>query len=114
MAKRELIITLSKGTFNLFRKKGTSKKDYDFSGISAIRNLLSNEKARILDTIKNQNPDSIYSLAKILGRNFKSVFDDVKLLERFGFISFVEEKEGKRIRHRPKIIVDSIIINIKI
>ena len=33
---------------------GISKQDYDFSGISALRQLLSNEKARILDVIKTE------------------------------------------------------------
>jgi hypothetical protein len=36
------------------------------------------------------------------------------LLERFGFIDLIEEKTKKRIRHRPEIIVDSVVINIKI
>jgi predicted transcriptional regulator len=114
MAKKEFTITLSKGTFNLFRKKRGSKKDYDFEGISSLRQILSNEKARVLSTIKSQNPKSIYGLAKMLGRNFKSVFDDVKLLERFGFIDLIEEKTKKRTRLRPKIIIDSVIINLNI
>ncbi len=111
---REITITESKGAFSLFKKQGTSKKDYDFEGIMALRQLLSNEKARILHVIKTQNPQSIYDLAKKLGRGFKSVSDDLKLLERFGFINFIEEKTKKRTRHKPEIIVDTITINIKI
>jgi len=98
----------------LFRKKSITKKDYDFSGIQALRQLLNNEKARILHVIKTQNPKSIYDLAKKLGRGFKAVNDDIKLLERFGFIELVEEKTKNRIRHKPEIVVDKIIINIEI
>ena len=79
-----------------------------------MRQLLSNEKARIMDVIKTQKPGSIYELAKKLGRNFKSVSEDVKLLERFGFIELVEEKTKKRKRHRPEIVVDTITIHFKI
>jgi len=111
---REITIKESKGAFSIFKKSGVSKQDFDFEGISAFRNLLSNEKARILDVIKTQKPASRYDLAKKLGRNFKSVNDDLKVLERFGFIDFIEEKTKKRIRHRPEIIVDSITIHIKI
>ncbi len=111
---REITIIESKGAFSLFKKSPPKKKDYNFDGLLSLRQLLSNEKARIIHTIKNQKPKSIYELAKILGRGFKSVNDDLKLLERFGFIEFVEEKTKNRIRHRPEIIVDTMIINIKI
>lgn len=111
---REITISESKGAFSIFKKPGVSKKDYDFEGISALRQLLSNEKARILHAIKHQKPKSIYELAKLLGRNFKSVNDDLKLLERFGFVDFISEKTKNRIRHRPEIVVDTITIHVKI
>lgn len=111
---REITITQSKGAFSIFKKSGSSKKDYDFSGVLALRQLLSNEKARILNAIKTQNPVSIYDLAKKLDRGFKSVSDDIKLLERFGFIELIEEKTKKRKRHVPKIVVDTITIHLKV
>lgn len=111
---REITITQSKGALSIFKKTSTSKKDYDFEGLSVLRRLLSNEKARILHTIKTKSPTSIYDLAKKLGRSFKSVSDDIKLLERVGFIELIEEKTKKRIRHKPKIVVDTITIHIKI
>ena len=80
----------------------------------ALRQLLSNEKARILCTIKTQKPKSIYDLAKKLNRGFKSVNDDIKLLERFGFIELIEEKTKNRVRHRPEIVVDVMTIHIKV
>lgn len=110
---REITLKRSGNTFSIFRK--TSKdKNYDFSGISALRQLLTKEKARILDVIKKEKPSSIYDLAKKLGRSFKAVYDDVKLLERFGFVSLQEETTNNRIRHRPKIISELVTIHIKI
>ena len=111
---REITIKESKGTFSILKSKGGPKKAYDFSGILALRQLLSNEKARILDVIKRQEPVSIYDLAKKLGRGFKSVNDDIKLLERFGFIELIKEKTKKRVRYVPKIVVDTMTIHIKI
>lgn len=111
---REITITESKGAFSILRKGLLSKADYDFEGLSALRRLLSNEKARLLHILKTQKPGSIYILAKKLGRNFKTVNDDLKLLERFGFIELVEEKTKNRIRHKPELIADTITINLKI
>lgn len=111
---REITIKESKGAFSIFRDTKVSKKDYDFEGLSALRKLLSNEKARVLNVIKTQKPKSIYELAKKLDRGFKSVNDDVKLLERFGFIEFTEEKTKNRIRHRPEIVVDTITIHLSV
>ena len=111
---REITIKESKGAFSIFKKPNHSKGEYDFSGILALRQLLSNEKARILHVIKTEKPKSIYELTKKLNRSFKAVKDDLNLLERFGFIEFIEEKTKNRKRHKPEIIVDNMIINIKI
>ena len=112
---RDITIVDNGGAFSLFFKKFTGEeREYDFEGISALRKLLSNEKARILHVIKNKKPDSIYKLAKILKRDLKSVNNDVKLLERFGFIDMISEKTGKRERLRPVIVVDSVRINLNV
>ncbi|MDO8622665.1 MAG: hypothetical protein Q7R52_00290 [archaeon] len=115
MSSRTLEITIKqdKGAFSIF-KKSLSKEDYDFSSILSLRQLMTNEKARILDVIKTQKPLSIYDLAKKLNRGFKSVNDDVKLLKRFGFIRLIEEKEKNRKRLRPELAIDSITIQFKI
>jgi len=111
---KEIVLVASKGRFSLFKKQEISKKKYDFSGIAALRQLLSNEKARILYTIKNQKPISIYDLAKKLNRSFKSVNDDTKSLQKFGLIKLVEEKTKNRKRYKPEIAVDVITIKLKI
>jgi predicted transcriptional regulator len=111
---REITIVQSKGTFSLLKKGLLSKTDFDFEGLSVLRRLLSNEKARLLHVIKTQKPTSIYNLAKKLGRNFKTVNDDIKLLERFGLIELIEEKTKNRKRHKPVLLIDSLTINLKI
>lgn len=111
---REITIEQSKGAFSIFKKATVAKEEYDFSGISSLRQLLSNEKARLLHVVKTQNPGSIYELAKKLGRGFKSVNDDIKLLEKFGFVELIEEKTKKRKRHKPVILADTVTIHLKI
>ncbi len=111
---REITIIDEEGVFNTFFKRFTGEKEYDFEGISLLRKILSNEKARLMHILKTKKPGSIYQLAKLLGRDFKSVSDDIKLLESFGFIEMIAEKTGKRERLRPLLIIDSIQIKIKI
>ena len=111
---REITITEDKGTFTTFFGMFGSTKNYNFDGLATLRKILTNEKARLLNTIKYKKPNSIYSLAKSVGRDFKSVSDDVKFLEKFGFVEFISEKSGKRERLKPILVVDSINIKIKI
>lgn len=120
MAKNERIgnidIRLKHGTFtSLFRRLTTEGRSYgglDFSDITALRQLLSNEKARMLYTLKNKKPSSLYELAKMLGRDFKSVRKDLELLRHFGFVRFIAESKGKRKRLKPVINLDKIHLTI--
>ena len=111
---REITIIDDEGVFNTFFKRFTGEKEYDFQGIATLRKLLNNEKARLLHIIKTKKPNSIYALAKMLNRDFKSVSDDIKLLENFGFIELTAEKTGKRERLQPSLIIDTMNIKIKI
>lgn len=112
---RNITLGIESGAFTgIFRRLRGEKKGYDFSGISALRQLLSNERARILHTIKTKQPVSIYHLAKILGRDFKSVRQDVKLLERFGFLELDAIRKGKREMLKPLLTVDSVNIKVNL
>jgi predicted transcriptional regulator len=115
MKTREITIIDNEGAFSVFFKKlATDTQLYDFDGLAALRKLLSNERAKMLHILKVSKPNSIYDLAKKLGRNFKSVSDDIKLLERFGFVSMEAEKTGKRNRLKPVLAVNAINIVMKI
>lgn len=112
---KNITLGIESGTFTgIFRRLRGEKRGYDFSSISALRQLLSNERARLLHTIKTENPGSIYQLAKILGRDFKSVRQDVRLLEKFGFLELDSAKKGKREMLKPILTVDKINIVVDI
>ncbi|MBI2451823.1 HTH domain-containing protein [Candidatus Pacearchaeota archaeon] len=111
---REITIIDEGGTFSSFFRRFAGEKEYDFGSLAMLRKLLSNEKARLLHFLKTKKPKSIYALAKMLKRDFKSVNDDIKLLEKFGFVDLVAEKSGNRKRLRPILIINSLYINLKI
>ena len=107
-------ITLSQkqGTFStLFHKIKGGKK---LSEVALLRNLLSNEKARILHTIKSKQPNSLYELAKLLSRDFKSVRQDLSVLERFGFVETIPIHKGKREKLKPVLAFDVLEIKIEV
>ena len=112
---RKISITEKEGAFSsIFHKFKGERKDYNYSGVASLRQLLSNEKARLLHTIKTKQPTSIYELAKLLGRDFKSVRQDIKLLEHFGFIELISSHKKGRERLRPVIEVDQVVITVNI
>jgi len=111
---REITLIESEGAFSIFKKSKADNKKYDFESISVLRRLLAKEKVKILHVIKTQKPASIYDLAKKLSRNFKSVIEDLKLLERLGFIEFIDETIKGRKRRRPIVLIDTMTIHLKI
>ena len=86
-----------------------------FEEVSTVRALLSNERARIIHTIKTSSPGSLYGLAKLLGRDFKSVRKDISILEHFGIVGLVKtsKKGQKRQSLKPVLKLDTLQLNIK-
>ncbi len=119
MAEKQRIktieLSITPSTFrSIFQRIKGAKKEYDFSGLEDLRHILSNEKARLLYTVKYQNPDSLYKLAKILKRDFKSVLDDIKILEKFGFLELKTIYKGRRRTLKPVMLVDTLKISLSL
>ena len=109
---RTITIVEKEGTFStIFHKIKGSKKE---SEISSLRQLLSNEKARLLHICKTKQPASIYELTKILGRDFKAVRHDIKILEQFGLIDLISSHKHGRERLRPVVDADKLVITVNL
>jgi predicted transcriptional regulator len=111
MAKKETktrYFELNANEFGFIPKFFGAKKEFDFSDLETLRKLLSNEKSRILFILKNQKISSIYNLAKKLKRDFKSTYEDLKFLEKLGFIEFHSDKKGKREKLIPILLTEKI------
>lgn len=112
---KNINISQKSGAFSaIFQKIKGQKKEKDSSGISGVRQILSNEKARLLHIIKAKKPNSIYELAKLLGRDFKAVRQDVKILEDFGFIELLASNKNGRERLKPVVDIDKLVISIEL
>ena len=91
-----------------------SKADL-YGEVAEVRALLSNERARIIHSIKESQPESVYALAKMLGRDFKSVRKDITLLQHFGIIRLIRttKKGQKRQSLKPILQLDTLQLNIR-
>jgi predicted transcriptional regulator len=98
------------GAFStIFRKVGLVSEE---PPIAMLRQLMSNERARMIHAIEREKPKSIYSLAKYLGRDFKAVKTDITLLKRFGIIDLEEVKEKGRKSLKPVLKLTDLQINL--
>lgn len=84
-----------------------------FESIKSMRRFITDERPRILKTIKKYNPESIYELAKILKRDLKNVSDDVHYLSELGLIEIQKTKEGRN-RTRPVVDYEKILVEISV
>lgn len=97
-------------------EKGEQIKKHEgisFENIEAMRKILSEERLRILKTIKKEHPKSIYELAKFLQRDIKNTFDDVQFLAQMGLIELKKTKEGRE-KTIPKVNYDRILLEIPV
>jgi len=86
-----------------------------FSSIEAARNLLTPSRLALLRVIRGQRPGSIYELAKFVGRDFKNVQGDLKLLEKYGLVRLDRgRRTGKRIVKAPRAACSEIALRIAI
>jgi predicted transcriptional regulator len=111
---RTITVEQNQGTFSAIFNRFKSEKTKHPTEISLLRSLLSNEKARILHVIKTKQPNSIYELTKILGRDFKSVRQDLATLEEFGFIEMIPIHKGRREKFKPLLVLDTLEIKLEL
>ncbi len=116
--KRAIIRTINlraeSGSFSSIFSRFKSQKEGKNPDLSLLRSLLSNEKARILHVLKTKQPNSIYELAKTVGRDFKSVRQDIRVMEQMGFIEMIPVHKGKRQKLKPLLVIDQLNITITI
>lgn len=84
-----------------------------FENLEAMRKVLTEERLRILKTIKREHPASIYALAKILKRDVKNTFDDVQFLAEAGLIELKKIKDGRN-KTTPIVNYDKILLEIPV
>lgn len=81
-----------------------------FTSLAAVARVLSPVRLELLGAVIKHKPESISSLAKILRRDFKNVYADVKLLASIGILEL--KGSGKRDAVRPVALYNGIDLNL--
>ncbi|HIH18223.1 MAG TPA: MarR family transcriptional regulator [Nanoarchaeota archaeon] len=107
----DLLISRFGTRFKRLAELEAKAEEAKFSRLGLIRSIITEEKMRILREIKEHPPSSIYELAKRLGRDIKTVRQDIKQLVEIGFLSLERTKaKGKVEKAKPVLAVDSLTI----
>ena len=84
-----------------------------FESIDVMRKVLTNKRLTILKVIKEEEPNSVYALAKLLGRDLKNVNQDLKMLVDIGLVTVEPVKDDKK-RIVPHVEYDKILLEIPV
>jgi predicted transcriptional regulator len=84
-----------------------------FASFEAFRKALTEQRLKIIKTIRKEHPASIYELAKIVGRDKKITFDDVQYLAQVGLIDLTKTKDGRE-KTTLRVNYESILLEIPV
>jgi predicted transcriptional regulator len=90
-----------------------AKSVISFNSLSVMRKFITDERLRVLRTIKKHHPSSVYELAKLLKRDIKNVSNDVNYLEDIGLLEVKKAKKG-RSKSTPSVTYDKILLEIPV
>lgn len=85
-----------------------------FSTFEEMNGILNSNRIALLNLIKEAQPESIYQLAQLCGRDQGNVTKDINLLHEYGFVEIVKSKEGNRVKSEPKLESEGIEMVIKL
>lgn len=63
-----------------------------FSDLATMRRFLTQNRLHLLHLIKTKKPKSIQELAQLADRDFKNVYEDLKILKNFELVEFSKDK----------------------
>ena len=77
--------------------------------MDAMLKLMSKSRFEMFAAIVEHKPNSLYELAKVLGKDPGNVLRDSKTLESLGLIKLVALKDGDREKLKPQALYDKIV-----
>jgi len=101
--KALLVVESTKSAFDRFSSvlKNPSKPQYkgyvilSFPSFEVLGKVITGARLELLSVIRKSKPKSIQELARLAGRDFKNVYQDVKLLVQYGLIELKEQGARK-------------------
>lgn len=97
--------------FRVMKTRSRKHKDeyiISFPDFATLGKVLTGSRLEILAAIRKERPASIQQLAKIVERDFKNVYADVKFLEEFGLIDL--NNRGARKASAPTVNFEELVL----
>ena len=76
-----------------------------------VSKILTNERIRLLQVIREKKPESISELARLLNRSQSNVSNDVNYLEGIGLLE-LEDKKDPLMHNKPVVNYDAVRITV--
>jgi predicted transcriptional regulator len=89
------------------------RKGLYFTDLKAFRRAFTDRRLAILRAIRTTRPDSVYELAKSLGRDVKNVAADLAILEELGLVELRKTNQSRG-QVRPMVSYDAITLDIAV
>ncbi|MBF0563651.1 MAG: hypothetical protein HQK89_00255 [Nitrospirae bacterium] len=107
----DLMKRIEKGEHVKKRKPGIY-----FENVTAIPRILTQDRLKMLNVIKENHPSSISDLAKLLGRDVNNVKTDVQYLSDLGLIKLKKSKngDGENELTTPTVNYEKLLLEINI
>lgn len=83
-----------------------------FESLDLVDSFINPMKAKIIRTIQLNSPQSIYELAKILGKDQGYIQKEVKFLEGLGILKVKSSKSNGRTKNIPIVVYDKFVIDL--
>ena len=78
-----------------------------------INKIMSPSRLDLFVAIVERQPNSLYELAQILGKDQSQVLKDAKTLESLGLIELLEVSGEGRAKLKPKALYDKIVFEVE-
>jgi predicted transcriptional regulator len=95
-------------------KKVTPRKGTYFTSLEAARKILTPKRLQLLRVIRQGRPDSVYQLARLVGRDFKNVHADIQALATYGLVSLNKKTQAGRRTTVPRVPFSAIEFRIAV
>jgi predicted transcriptional regulator len=82
--------------------------------IEVLRTLLTRERLGMLSQVRKSRPLSLYSLAKLMKKDIKTISTDAGILSQAGLLKLETYKEGKKTKVRPRVTASKINLELAI
>ncbi len=77
------------------RKRSDNEPNVWFPSVAAMARVLSDENMALLKAVREQKPDSMDSLAKVVGKHTPNVSRSLHTMAEYGLVTFV--KNGRTV-----------------